>query len=143
MNLSAMKQNIDLVAVIQAAGVPLRKQGNWHVGLCPFHEDTSPSFFVFPDGHFKCWGCSEYGDVIDFVQKFYNVDFKQSLGILGIEQDTFTPQKKEEIERLKHRCELVKGFRRWAITAPGTASSRGTAFVPGEGRRLFRVPARI
>lgn len=44
-------------------------------GLCPFHDEKTPSFYVFPDNHFKCFGCQAYGSSIDFIMKRDNVDF--------------------------------------------------------------------
>lgn len=44
-------------------------------GLCPFHEEKTPSFFIFPDNHFHCFGCGEHGSSIDFVMKTKNLDF--------------------------------------------------------------------
>ena len=44
-------------------------------GLCPFHEEKTPSFFIFPDNHFYCFGCQEHGSAIDFLMKTKNLDF--------------------------------------------------------------------
>jgi hypothetical protein len=44
-------------------------------GLCPFHEEKTPSFFIFPDNHFYCFGCQEHGSSIDFLMKIKNIDF--------------------------------------------------------------------
>lgn len=50
------------------------------MGKCPFHEERSPSFFIFTNTNtFHCFGCQEGGDVIDFVQKKFNVDFKEAV----------------------------------------------------------------
>ena len=45
------KQNIDLHSLVESAGVELRQHGNRHVGLCPFHTERTPSFYVFDDHH--------------------------------------------------------------------------------------------
>jgi len=112
-NLQAQKQAVSLVAVVESAGVELRHQGNRHVGPCPFHAEDIPSFYVFDDGHFKCFGCGEHGDVIDFVQKLHSCDFKEALIILGIKQEKLTSQKRKEIKQLKRKRGLVKAFKRW------------------------------
>lgn len=44
-------------------------------GLCPFHNERSPSFYIFPDNKFKCFGCQAYGSSIDFVMQRDGVDF--------------------------------------------------------------------
>ena len=117
MDLSTLKDSIDLVSVVEAAGVELKPAGSRHVGLCPFHGDKTPSFYVFPDGYFKCFGCGEYGSAIDFVKKLHGCTFKEALGILGVEQGELTPEKREEIKKLQHRQELVKAFRKWEAEA--------------------------
>src|SRR3990167_4602134 len=69
-DLSAIKKSTDLVAVVQARGVKLTKQGGDFVGLCPFHEEDTPSFHVTPSKNlFHCFGCGAAGSVIDFVMK--------------------------------------------------------------------------
>ncbi len=44
-------------------------------GLCPFHNEKSPSFYIFPNNRFKCFGCQVYGSSIDFVMLRDGVDF--------------------------------------------------------------------
>ena len=112
-------KDIDLPEIVQTAGVNLKQRGGRFVGLCPFHNDKIPSFFIFPDGHFKCFSCQAYGDAIDFVRKFYDCDFKQALGILGIKpgQPGLSPEQWQKIRRLRHRQQLIKALRRWEIDA--------------------------
>lgn len=112
-NISEFKQNIDFTLVVESAGVELTRRGTRHVGLCPFHTEQTPSFFVFPDNHFKCFGCGASGDCIDFVQKLHCLSFQDALRHLGIEQGRITPEVRRDIERRKRRAELVKRFRDW------------------------------
>jgi hypothetical protein len=109
------KGNINLVSIVELAGVELRQAGTRHVGLCPLHDEKTPSFYIFPDNRFKCFGCAEHGDAIDFVQKMYGLSFKDALKHLGIEQDKITPEVRRDVEERKHRAELVKEFRDWEI----------------------------
>ena len=44
-------------------------------GLCPFHDEQTPSFYIFPDNKYKCFGCGEYGSSIDYIMKRDGVDF--------------------------------------------------------------------
>ena len=111
--LTIKKNNLDIVSIVESAGVELRRSGTRHVGLCPFHEDKSPSFFVFDDQHFKCFGCGEHGDVIDFVQKMYNLSFQDALRYLGIEQGKITPKMQRETDRRKRKAELIRKFNKW------------------------------
>jgi len=82
--ISELKNSIDLVSVVETAGVELSHHGNKHLGLCPLHAEKTPSFYVFQDNRFKCFGCGERGDVIDFVQKLYGLSFVDALKHLGI-----------------------------------------------------------
>lgn len=69
-DLAALKRTTDLVAVAQARGVKLKKQGQDYVGLCPFHREKTASFHVTPGKNlFHCFGCGAAGSVIDFVMK--------------------------------------------------------------------------
>lgn len=81
-----IKNRLDIVDVIQDAGVQLRKSGHNWSGFCPFHPNTrTPSFYVFPDSQsWHCFGaCSEGGDVITFVMKKNGWDFKEALAELA------------------------------------------------------------
>jgi DNA primase len=61
----------------------LRTSGNNLVGLCPFHEDHTPSLTVYPaNSTFHCYGCGKHGDVIKFVQEIERMSFKQALDTL-------------------------------------------------------------
>jgi DNA primase catalytic core len=74
-SVEAVKATIDIVALVEAY-TRLRKSGSRYVGLCPFHQEKTPSFGVSPDrGTFKCFGCGEGGDAISFVEKQENLDF--------------------------------------------------------------------
>jgi hypothetical protein len=108
-----LKQSLDLASIAESSGVDLRRYGSRSVGLCPFHFEKTPSFYVFDDNHFKCWGCGAYGDVIDFVQKLYGLSFQDALKHLGIEQGRITPEMKAKIEQQKRKAELVRRFRLW------------------------------
>lgn len=111
--IAELKQNIDLVSVVESSGVMLERRGTRHCGLCPFHAEKTPSFFVFQDNRFKCFGCGEHGDVIDFVQRLHGLSFRDALKYLGIEQGKITPRIKRDIERRKRKAEIVREFRDW------------------------------
>lgn len=49
---------------------------------CPFHNERTGSFKIFPDNHFKCFGCGEHGDVIDYIQKIHQMTFKEAVRFL-------------------------------------------------------------
>ena len=79
--------------------VKLRRAGSDWKGLCPFHNEKTPSFSVSQaKGRFHCFGCGENGDAISFVQKFENTSFPEALKILAertgvrIVEDEFDPE---------------------------------------------------
>jgi DNA primase catalytic core len=81
--LKKLKDEIDLVALIQSKGVALSKQGNDYKGLCPFHDEKTPSFVVTPaKGLWHCFGCGVGGTVVDFVMQTEKVSFRHAVEIL-------------------------------------------------------------
>ncbi len=78
-----IKSKLDIVEEIGAV-VPLKKSGKTYKGLCPFHGERTPSFYVFPgSGTWKCFGCNESGDIFTFVEKQQGLDFKEALELLA------------------------------------------------------------
>jgi len=81
----------DLVDLI-GARVTLKRAGSNHKGLCPFHDEKTPSFTVSADkGFYKCFGCGAYGNAIDFVMQYENRDFLDSIEILADMQNIEIP----------------------------------------------------
>lgn len=74
-----VKAKVDIVEVISSY-IPLKKAGRNLSGLCPFHGEKTPSFMVSPERQaFKCFGCSEGGDVFTFLEKIEGWDFRETL----------------------------------------------------------------
>ena len=63
-----LKASYDL-AEVASRYTTLKPRGSTLVGRCPFHEERSPSFTVYPDQHYHCFGCQAHGDVLDLVQR--------------------------------------------------------------------------
>ena len=81
-----VREAIDFVELVQArTGGEMRRSGpHSYMGLCPFHDERTPSFSVEPVAKlFHCFGCGESGDVFDFVMKTENVDFGGALELLA------------------------------------------------------------
>ena len=80
-----VKARLDAVEYI-GRDLRLQRAGrNWK-GLCPFHNEKTPSFFVFPDrGSFKCFGCGEGGDLISYVMRRNRIEFPDALDELARE----------------------------------------------------------
>lgn len=78
--LDAIKRANDLVAVVTAHGIALRRRGRTYFGLCPFHPEQTASFAVSREaGLFHCFGCGASGDVIRFVERAAQVSFREAV----------------------------------------------------------------
>lgn len=77
--LEQLRANTDIESVISPY-VNLRRRGKNLVGLCPFHNEKTPSFTVYPEnGSFYCFGCGVGGDVITFVRRMENLDYIEAV----------------------------------------------------------------
>ncbi len=106
-----IKARVDIVELI-ARRVKLQRAGKTWKGLCPFHNEKTPSFTVWADGYYHCFGCGAHGDVLDYVQRIERTSFGDALRMLaalaGIEM---LPQSSEELvseERARMR-EMILG----------------------------------
>lgn len=81
--LQELKARCDL-SEVAASYVNLRHAGRNMVGLCPFHNEKTPSFNVYPEnGSFYCFGCGAGGDVITFVRRIENLDYMEAVRFLA------------------------------------------------------------
>ena len=114
--------------------VPLRRTGKEYTGLCPFHSENTPSFTVNEDkGVFHCFGCGEGGDVIRFVEKIKNVDFKEAIAHLGLTEETRpTPT---EITKRKLQERARRNLTAWVLDM----SERVGSLIREVGQREYMV----
>ncbi len=78
-----LKFSVDIVDIVSDY-LELKSAGNRFKGLCPFHNEKTPSFFVNPDNNFyHCFGCGAGGDVINFVMEIENITFTEAIKILA------------------------------------------------------------
>lgn len=78
-----IKDRLSIVEVVNPY-VKLKRAGRSMVGLCPFHKEKTPSFYVSPErGTWHCFGCGLGGDIFSFIEKIEGVDFKGALNILA------------------------------------------------------------
>lgn len=121
-----IKSRLDVVDVIQGY-LRLVKAGVNYRGLCPFHTEKTPSFFVSPSRQsWRCFGCDSGGDIITFVEKIEGVEFREALKILadraGVRLAADNPQARSEREALLGILEEAAKF-----YAQELASNRGKA----------------
>jgi DNA primase len=82
-DVAIVKQKTDIVAIIDEQ-VKLVRAGRHFKGLCPFHEERTPSFMVSPELQiFKCFGCGKSGDVFTFLQEYEGMEFYEALKYLA------------------------------------------------------------
>ncbi|MBO4990874.1 MAG: DNA primase [Firmicutes bacterium] len=102
-----IKSRVNIVDVI-GQHVVLKRAGSNYKGLCPFHNEKTPSFVVSEQKQiFTCFGCGASGDVIEFTKRYYNLDFMEAVeklaGQYGIELKQFhsgDSQKREQLFEL-------------------------------------------
>ncbi len=99
-NESLIDKIIDEVDIVDFIGrdIELEKRGSNYVGLCPFHEDSSPSYTVNREKKYsKCFACNNGGNVITYYQKRHNVSFKEALRVLAKEIGIELSQERVEL----------------------------------------------
>jgi len=107
-----IRERVDMIALVQRHGVELKKSGRSYKGLCPFHQEKSPSFYVWADTRrFKCFGCQAGGDAISFVQRLLGkpfVDTVQDLAKeLGIDLEAAVDPGMREKQQLKDATDFA------------------------------------
>jgi DNA primase len=151
-SVEAVKAAAEILPLVEDF-VRLRKAGGTYKGLCPFHQEKTPSFTVSPArGTFKCFGCGEGGDAIAFVEKLEQVDFVGAIETLAqrfgveIEYEEISPEadrarkRKERLIQLMERAtafyERVLWDSEQGALARGYLASRG---LGEEVCRKFRL----
>ena len=124
-----VKAQVPLVDVVSAA-VRLQPSGRYLKGLCPFHEEKTPSFFVFPErGTWRCFGCGRGGDVISFVMEREKATFVQAVESLAREAG-IALSRQDEVKRSRNQVlaqinvEAAELFQRLLNESPEAARAR-------------------
>ncbi len=118
-SVEAVKAAAEILPLVEDY-VRLRKSGGTYKGLCPFHQERTPSFTVSPArGTYKCFGCGEGGDAISFVERLEQVDFVGAIESLAkrfgvaIEYEEISPEaelQRRRRERLRQVLERATAF---------------------------------
>ena len=116
-----IKEAVDIVEII-GERLPLKQAGTNHRALCPFHSESSPSFFVNSQiQRYKCFGCGASGDVLEFLQQYDGMTFLEALQFLadraGIELKQYARTKDdEEREILLKILQLASKYYHYLLT---------------------------
>ncbi|MGK5642001.1 DNA primase, partial [Streptomyces sp. URMC 126] len=140
-DVKAVRDAVPIDAVVSEY-LQLRNAGGGNLkGLCPFHDEKSPSFHVSPSkGLYHCFGCQEGGDTVDFVMKIDHLSFTETIerlaaqaGItLRYEEGGYTPGRQQgERTRLVEAHKVAARF--YAEQLDGAEAEIGRAFLAGRG----------
>lgn len=160
--LNEIKEKNDIVDVISSY-VNLKRSGNRYIGLCPFHSEKTPSFFVNPQMQlYHCFGCGAGGTVIHFIEQIENLDFIEAVKFLAQRAGIPLPDEKDEVSdltRLKRniremnkiagrsyfRClnsELGKvglDYFRFRGFTDDTIKTYGLGYAPGQWDFMYKI----
>jgi DNA primase len=136
--LDELRSRISLSGMV-GRRVKLVRRGRESAGLCPFHNEKTPSFYVVEDkSFFHCFGCGAHGDVIGFLMRADNLDFIEAVeklaGEAGLPVPQATPQERERAQRQKTLLEAIEAaaaFYEALLWAP--AGSRAREYLRGRG----------
>ena len=149
-DISRVKEATDFVALVESR-MALRKAGSRWSGLCPFHNEKTPSFFVNAEnGLYHCFGCGASGDVISFVQATEGLGFLESVEFLAARAGiTLRRTSHEDGREYRQRKELravleqaMEWYHERLLSHPEAAQARGylrSRGVDGEQVRGFKL----
>lgn len=157
--LQELQARVDIEQVVTPY-VNLRRRGRTLTGLCPFHNEKTPSFTVYPETQsFYCFGCGAGGDVITFVRRIENLDYVEAvknvaqMAGMSMPEDGFDDtlsktrarvlSANREAARFFHNClfsdqgrEALDYFLKRGLTLQ-TINHFGLGFAPNEWRELI------
>jgi len=106
-----LQEKVDIESVISSS-ITLRRRGKTLVGLCPFHNEKTPSFTVYPDSNsFYCFGCGAGGDVISFVRRMENLDYIEAVKSVAQMAGMSMPEDGYDDTLSKQRMKLLSANR--------------------------------
>lgn len=128
-----LKNSINIVDVI-GKSVSLKRAGANFKGLCPFHNEKTPSFVVSESKqYFTCFGCGERGDVIEFEKKYYNLDFGEAVEKLAAEYGVKMEKKGYEDKQRARSYEINKMAAGWFYSNFTKGPNPGYTYMKNRG----------
>ena len=132
-----IKARVDLVDLVGST-VALQRSGRSFKGICPFHGEKTPSFYVFPEtGTWKCFGCGAGGDAFSFVMRRDNLEFGDALRDLaarvGVTLESQADPAREEAENRLRRAVDAAALYYHALLMQGGAGAAARRYLEGRG----------
>ena len=129
--LDELRERMSLAEIV-GRRVKLTRRGREYIGLCPFHNEKTPSFSVVEDkGFYHCFGCGAHGDVIGFAMQTESLTFPEAVEQLarkaGLPVPQSTPEERQRAERaqtLQGAVEVACGFFEAQLREPGGVRAR-------------------
>jgi DNA primase len=119
------------LAAIVGRRVRLARSGRQWKGCCPFHGEKTPSFYVYEDGHYHCFGCGAHGDAIGFVMQSEGAGFMEAVERLAADAGLAVPKPSAEaVEAEQRRLDLT------SVLEAAQATYQRRLFLP-EGRHAL------
>ena len=91
------------LAAIVGRRMRLARSGRQWKGCCPFHGEKTPSFYVYEDGHYHCFGCGAHGDAIGFIMQSEGAGFMEAVERLAAEAGLEVPKPSPEAAATEQR----------------------------------------
>jgi len=143
--IAQVRDATDLVEVV-GDHVKLRKRGRKYEGLCPFHEEKTPSFSIDPDkGLYYCFGCHQGGDAINFIMQLERLSFPEAVERLarqfGVHLPPASPgarRRRQTSDRLRTVLEEAQRWFSEQLEAPAGAGARSELERRGYGKETWR-----
>ena len=138
--LDEIRARLPLAEVI-GRKVRLTKRGREHSGLCPFHNEKSPSFTVSEDkGFYHCFGCGAHGDVIGFVMRSEGLSFPETVERLaaeaGLQMPVASPEERQRQRRQADIFEALEKATAWfEAQLRSAAGAEARRYLEGRGLR--------
>ena len=105
--LEEIKTKNDILDVVSEY-IELTPKGNRLMSLCPFHNDKTPSFTVYPEkGFFYCFGCGTGGDIIEFIQRIEKIDYISAVKLLAERSGVKITEDAEDNYYIKMRNKIL------------------------------------
>ncbi len=110
-----VRERVDILALAARQGIELKRAGRSFKGRCPFHQERTPSFYVWPDDKsFHCFGCQAHGDAITFMQRLWGKSFTDTVrelaSELGIDIQADADPASRERSQVKEATDFAAAF---------------------------------